>query len=466
MTDKSILSSKNLPRKTLQTASDFNAILTIVSGEVWAKTREGVCPAHRVPKPERLIFDELENYQEAWREVGELIRPLFPPLSMRMDSVEIMLLIFVEARSFGRPSRIDSVLKMTLAPEWIELIHRRWREADQKADSEGKGWPKHPLGPLMRAWLEHVKNDVVANLERDDRILPSRCAMVPHDHVKAGTLFAHAAHFEVRGEAQAVLPGFETQRSQPALPLELYDLSGGPSNTQGRGAPLALRLLVESILAVGLQDRGRGFPVVLRITLRDFLARLYPRKIPDRRIYWPRLWRASEALDRAWIPWLDPTTKKGGIGRFVLVSNLPRNPGAMDDEIKIIVDLPPGVGAGPMVSPRLALWGLDSAPAYRGLLNLAFMWFQPGKTRTPVRGKKHWIQSSSPDRYEKVTDDLLIQTFYPTSSSKDRRGLLRDAKVALAKLEKAGELRMMKDRHGIHRLMPPAWMYGQDPDPD
>ena len=201
------------------------------------------------------------------------------------------------------------------------------------------------------------ENLVVANLDRVDRILPAGMAMVPHDHKRAGTLFAHAAHFKVSGEAQAVLPGFETQRSQPALPLELYDLSGGPSNTQGRGAPLALRLLVESILAVGLQDRGRGFPVVLRITLRDFLARLYPRKIPDRRIYWPRLWRASEALDRAWIPWLDPTTKKGGIGRFVLVSNLPRNPGAMDDEIKIIVDLPPGVGAGPMVSPRLATLG-------------------------------------------------------------------------------------------------------------
>ena len=339
---------------------------------------------------------------------------------------------------------------------WIEDAKKKYPPSEDRTDLAVPERDREPeLVPPVH------ENLVVANLERVDRILPAGMAMVPHDHAKAGTLFSLAAHFPVIGKGQGVLPGFETDRSQPSIPLELYDLSVGPSNSRGRGAPLALRLWIEAILAIRLDDRGRG-PVVLKITLRDLLGKLYPRKRPDRRYYWPRLWRASDALDKAWIPWLDKATGKGGRRRIVLVSNLPRGPGALDDEIKIIVDLPPGVGKGPVVSPRLGFWGLDSAPAYRGLLNLAFLWFQPGKTRTPVRGRRHWIQSSSPARYERLTDKLLIESFYPTSASKDRRGLLRDAKVALAKLEGAGELRMVKDRHGHHRLMPPDWMYGNE----
>ena len=428
-----------------------------MSGEVWAKTREGVCPAHRVPKPEGLIFDEFENSQDTWREVGGFMRPLFPPLSLKMDSVETMLLIFVEARSFGRPGWITPDFKMELGASWIELIHRRWREAEL----ENGGPVMHPLGPLVRAWQEHGPIEVFPNIQREDRILPSGCAMVPNDHAKAGKLFAPAAHFTGTGEAQGILPGFETQRSQPALPLNLYDMSGGPSNSRGRGAPLALRLWIEAILAIRLDDRGRGH-VVLRIAQRDLLLKIYPRGIPDRRYYWPRLYRALESLNTAKVPWYDPKTGKGGDWVPVIVRNFPRGPGTLDDEVVIDVRLPPGIGPGPVVSPRLGFWGLDSAPAYRGLLNMAFMWFQPGKTRTPVRGKKHWIQSPDPTRYERVTDSLMIQTFYPTSSQKARRVLAKRAQEVLAKLERGGELRMVKDRHGHLRLMPPAWMYGKE----
>ena len=460
MTDKRVVSIKKTlpPKKILLAASNSDAILRLVAGEVWAKNYNGeICPVHRIPKPEGLIFDEFENSQDTWREVGGFMRPLFPPLSLKMDSVETMLLIFVEARSFGRPGWIEPDFKMELGASWIELIHRRWREAEL----ESGGPVMHPLGPLVRAWQEHGPIEVFPNIQREDRILPSGCAMVPNDHAKAGKLFAPAAHFTGIGEGQGVLPGFEIQRSQPSLPLELYDLSVGPKNSLGHGAPLALRLWIEAILAIGLNDRGRG-PVVLKITLRDLLGKLYPRKRPPRRDYWPRLTRAVEALDKAWIPWFNADIGKGGRRRIVLVSQVPRGPGALDDEIKIIVDLPPDVGAGPVVSPRLAQWGTKSASGYRALLNLAFLWFQPGKTRTPVRGRRHWLQSSDPTRYEKVTDGLLIQTFYPTSTKKNQRELARRAQEVLAKLEGAKELRIVKDGHGIRRLMPPNWMYGRD----
>ena len=91
--------------------------------------------------------------------------------------------------------------------------------------------------------------------------------------------------------------------------------------------------------------------------------------------------------------------------------------------MRIIVDLPPGSGSGPVVSPNLARYGVQSAPLYRGLLNLAFLWFDPGRTRRPVRDGKHWLQVEDPERYPTITDDLLIELFYPTSTVKQRKVL-------------------------------------------
>ena len=175
---------------------------------------------------------------------------------------------------------------------------------------------------------------------------------------------------------------------------------------------------------VGLKDRNRNHPIALEVTLRELLKRLYPGpRNPKPNEYWPKLNRAVEILDSTRIPWEDPTTGKGGTRRAVNVSDIPRGPGKLNDIVRLIVDLPPGSGVGPIVSPNLSKWGLKSAPAYRGLLNLAYHWFAPGKTRRPIRGGKHWLQMRSPSRYEKVTDDLLIELFYPTSAQKERRVL-------------------------------------------
>ena len=106
----------------------------------------------------------------------------------------------------------------------------------------------------------------------------------------------------------------------------------------------------------------------------------------------------------------------------------------------IVVDFSPGSGVGPVVSPNLALYGVKSAPLYRGLLNLAYHWFEAGRTRRPVRGSKHWLQVEDPKRYERISDDLLIEVFYPTSAQKD-----------LERLVKAREARVVEGR-----LLPPA----------
>ena len=160
--------------------------------------------------------------------------------------------------------------------------------------------------------------------------------------------------------------------------------------------------------------------------------------------------QAVEILDSTRIPWEDPKTGKGGLQRIVNVSSIPRGPGALDDAVRIIVDLPPGSGKGPVVSPNLNCYGVQSAPLYRGLLNLAYQWFDPGRTRFPVRGRKHWLQVEDPERYPTITNDLLIELFYPTSSQKARRNLATRARKDLARLVKDGEARIVKGR-----LMPP-----------
>ena len=292
-----------------------------------------------------------------------------------------------------------------------------------------------------------------ANINRTDRILPARLAMVDHTDRRAGQLFTPAAHAVERGGEQLKLPGFGLERARitPALPLALYDLGGGSSMERGHGAPLALRLWVESILAVGLTDRANPWPTVLEIPLRDLLRKLYPSKRrPRPNEYWPRLMQAVEILDSTRIPWEDPETGKGGLQRIVNVSSIPRGPGKLDDAVRIIVDLPPGSGKGPVVSPHLARYGVQSAPLYRGLLNLAYQWFDPGQTRRPVRGGKHWLQVADPKRYPTITDDLLIEMFYPTSSQKARRNLASRARKDLDRLVKDGEARIVKGR-----LMPP-----------
>ena len=293
-----------------------------------------------------------------------------------------------------------------------------------------------------------------ANINRPDRILPSRVAMVDHTDRRAGELFTPAAHEVERGGEQLKLPGFGLERTRitPALPLALYDLGGGSSMERGHGAPLPLRLWVESILAVGLTDRANPWPTVLEIPLRDLLRKLYPNKRrPRPNEYWPRLMQAVEILDSTRIPWDDPETGKGGLQRIVNVSSIPRGPGKLDDAVRIIVDLPPGSGKGPVVSPNLNRYGVQSAPLYRGLLNLAYTWFDPGRTRFPVRGGKHWLQVEDPERYERITDDLLIELFYPTSAQRERKVLANRARQDLDRLVKDGEARIVKGR-----LMPPA----------
>ena len=310
----------------------------------------------------------------------------------------------------------------------------------------------NPLAPLLRAWQRRPVEGR-PNL-RPDRIIPGKLAMVDPSHVRADRmmrLFSASAH----REGQLAMPGFgETDYDGPALPLALYGLGqDNPHRGGSPAAPLALRLFVEAVLAVRLEDRRKEKPIALEVMLRDLLARLYPgpRK-PRPNEYWPRLMRAVEALDAmdARIPWVDPDTGRGQLRRVVSVGGIPRGPGALDDVVRIVVDLPPGSGTGPEVSPTLGEWGARSAPAYNALLNLAYRWFDPGVTRHPVNGGSHWLQAQDPERYPELSDTDVVAVTRPLSTRATRRHLVVAGWETLRELEDAGELRIEG-----RRVLPP-----------
>ena len=117
--------------------------------------------------------------------------------------------------------------------------------------------------------------------------------------------------------------------------------------------------------------------------------------------YYARLEAAADVLasSRARIEWINPATGKGGRRTVVRVEDLPRGPGALDDEVVVSVF----VGADRRPRP-LWHWGRRSERAYQALLGLAFRWHRPGVTRFPApgrdRGGKPWLYSADPDRYE------------------------------------------------------------------
>ena len=327
----------------------------------------------------------------------------------------------------------------------VEAMAARWESLEPAQR------PKFPLAPLVRAWHGRPRPAMLST-RTTGRIFPAKLAMAPRTDRRAGNLFSHAAHV---GEGQLVLPGFQTDRTAPALPLQLYDLGLGAVHAENStGAPLALRIFVESILAVSRQDRWGDGPVVISMTLRDLLNRLYPGpRRPKPREYWPRLMKASETLDstEARIPWYDPDIGRGGLRRVVSLVDIPRGPGALDDLVSIVVDLPPGSRNGPQVSDNLGLWGLKHRREYRALLNLAFWWHNPGQTVRPVGrradGKgRHWQQPAAAAYYPTMSDAELVDIVFPTSRRTRVGNLLGEARQVLKNLERAGELRVLEGK--------------------
>ena len=312
----------------------------------------------------------------------------------------------------------------------------------------------HPLPPLIRAWQTKRPYRVIPSTRTTKRIIPGKLAQAhADDHRTVKGVFLPAAHSP---DGQQVLPGFGMERRMPAPPLAIYEMGGG-HHEGGRAAPLAQRMFIESLFAVPQEERGTGRPVAYEVTLREFLGWFWPDRQPSPSEYWEKLERAVRELDDLRIPIIDPETGSGHLRRIVNITGIPRGPQRMDDTLRVVVDLPHGSQNGPQVSDRLRFWGNRSAPAWRGLINLSYIWHSPGQTHYPVprRGRKGgrvWLRSQDPHDYPEMSDQDLIDICFPTSINRsNHRVLLQRVRRTLKLLEQEGELRTQG-----RRILPPT----------
>ena len=344
---------------------------------------------------------------------------------------------------------------------FAELAHLVWQDVSEK-----KPKPKHPLAPLIAAWqsgpLEvQAVRDVDGNL-RADTIAP-RIAMRDSGNAKADRLYLTPAHIATETEGVMItLPGFEDGRNTgriPTLPVNLYDLGVTAGEARGgRGAaPIAARMLVKLAAAPSTSVRHGERFVAYKITLRDLRNALYPpeyldghrRQPPKVSRMWPRIRAAIQVINQdARIPLLDLQ----GYGRYHHLLRISENFGRIDLDmpVHVVLDIPPEVEGGVQLPGRLDQWGAESAPAYRALLGLSFLWHEPGRTHAPTKDGR-WLRRTGLDLYDPLADADAIALAFPNTRVRNRSVLIRRAWDALENLEQYGELRIEG-----RRILPPA----------
>ena len=197
-------------------------ILDVLTRRAWYKNHDGQkCPDHRIPTPADLLewMEKIASYDSG---------------AGKLEQLELQDILSLENFNLS-----------------ISSLNQLWLDSLKTYTQE------HPLIVLIEGWQKQPVEGR-ANLSRPDRILPANLATVPQNDRRSMKLFGPAMHVIKQGNQQLVFPGFglERERSQPALPLMLYYLGGGPGKDRGHVAPLALRLWVESILAVDLTQPG------------------------------------------------------------------------------------------------------------------------------------------------------------------------------------------------------------------
>ena len=346
---------------------------------------------------------------------------------------------------------------------FAELAHLVWQDATRTSPKL-----KHPLAPLILAW-QSGPTEVQAVRAADgslraDAIMP-RVAMRRQLNSGTDRLYLAPAYNGSDGEGtQVALPGFQDGRPTgrvPVLPVNLYDLGVEAGEARGGhgAAPIPARMLVKLAAAPSSFVRHSDRFVTYEITLRDLRDALYPperidgrtRKPPNVGRMWPRIHQAIRVINsEARIPILSPKT---GYGHFHHLLRINENFGKIDLEmpIGVVLDIPPEVEGGVQLPHRLDQWGAESAPAYRALIGLSFLWHEPGRTHAPKGGR--WLRRTGLDPYDPLNDDDAIALAYPSSTKANRRELSRRAWGALQNLEEHGELRIEG-----RRILPPKDM--------
>lgn len=256
----------------------------------------------------------------------------------------------------------------------FEAVHMIWQTA---APAQRAGL-EHPLAPLIEGWMD---DQPVEPDKREMVIMPNttRVSSITVLHADDGALFDLDAWApttdNIGAQDQAVLPGLEPGPSLiQALPLYLYDGTGAPIYQGGGGAALPLRIWVEVVTSVRIEDRERGRSVPIPFTLREMIAGQWPDGW-QRNNQMPRLRRGMADVDQ-----LRFTVKLPGGGRTswraVGWTGIFPHDARLDDVAIAHVVLPPGSSHGPKIhKPTLRRLGVKSAAQYRAALGMAYHWW-------------------------------------------------------------------------------------------
>ena len=255
--------------------------------------------------------------------------------------------LLVSAATIDHTTALASMmLSNLLAIEW--LLHTKEYRTHESV-----------LRPLIEHW-QSLPRTVAPEL-RPDRIMPSKLfgrwptgSKADRHFLDLAALAEQTALRSTVPEGQLVLPAIDLPPQDraivPTALLTLYDALA-PTGSGNGAAPIALRLFVEAVQALPLEDRGDGSTARLQLPLEHLRWRLWPN--PNSHISIERLrsdlFDALDVLDRLWLPWQDPETGKGGDWRVVLGRNIGRS---WDGDLILDIALPPGSRNGPICCPR------------------------------------------------------------------------------------------------------------------
>ena len=334
------------------------------------------------------VGGELPDHEAPWPE---------PVMGKGEDGAEVVVGVEGAVVPWEAAGALGAAWRALTSPEAIiEAVHHVWRaghegmrpgkdapvwewaagsilpdmEAAFGRVREGSAKQRHPLAPLVKAWLTMARPG-----EWDTRataIIPAPFAIVRDLRSAQGELFADISA-GLSEQRQRKLPGFEGHADERlpfgrVVPLMMFDATGTLYETRGQGAPLALRLWIEAVTAPDRLERDR--PVKLETSLRDLVRRLWPNGWTGPGRDGEKLLAALRAIDGARIPW--PGSDEGW--RAVSVVNPPaiRDPAS---PVVLTVLLPPGSDRGPLVYRNvLREYGVTSAPLYRLGLAVAYLW--------------------------------------------------------------------------------------------
>ena len=382
----------------------------------WAKAHgETECPLKRIPTPEALAEWLPDCPESAWAAAHDLSGGwhgslLGSPLSnsspsddpCNQDKPRTYTRFEVMLAQGGPGTGIQPAgLVASLA-----TLHRRW--AVLPPSERGR----HPLGPLVRAWLaqpEHIKPD-----SHRQGILPF--GLLPKQPHHAGTPVQPGATIRVRErnqplpvpgaviepDAQGILPfavAGEPSTIQRPTPLLLADASGISALKPGRGARLDKRLLVYSLLAMPLSQRRPGGRYELRRTVRELTGELWTRASYRPGKHGAKLLLALNAMHFAKVRLHD------GSHWLPAVMRREPNPHDLDSEAVIQIELPSDCERGPRIDRlQLAAEGRRSDPAFDLWLGLAYLWDQ-----AKADNGGHRIYATRP-RARRDRDGCLLDT--------------------------------------------------------